>query len=487
MRLYATVACAAIAAALAVPGAAEAKAKAHRHHATAAAGPGVADELALAQQQIAMLTAQVNALQAKMDAPAPAAAVATSHADAALAQAQAAQAQATTALAHADAAARAAAHPIIPDAIKWAADTKVGGTIFFDVSNLYAANRLNSTGASTRAGENGTGINVKRIYVTLDHTFNKTFSANITLDAANVVGSTSTYANTNAANDSSASAQKIVGRGLFVKYAYVQAKLNPLLTVRVGAAPTAWIPFIDGITGTRYVDQNVNERNGLGNSADWGVYALGDLGKYVSYQVGVVNGAGYRKLYVTKDVDVDGRISANYKGLFAAVGGLVGHEGSIVEGVTAYNTYSRINGAVGYKSALFTLGGEYVFAKNLKTVASAPGTAGSPAGVGTEDKTEGFSVFGKFNFTPKLAAIGRYDWVKYLPNENATALTNSHDHFFFAGLQYEPYKFIDLTLLYKRELVNSNGGAGLTTFDVTPVANARTTYDEVGLFGQVKF
>ena len=495
MRFNTSIALAAMAVVLAMPGAAEAKAK-HHHSDQAEAGLSSAEQLQIAQEEISQLQAQLNALQSKIDAVSAgqvAAAQGTPATQAVAAQAAAASQKADTALAVATAAQATASSTA--KATDWAAGTKVGGQVFFNASNVF----VESNGV--RNGNSGAGVNVKRIYLTVDHTFNKVFSANVTLDAANVVGNTSFYANQNGQNSTPGTAggasntvsgktayssQGVVGKGLFVKYAYLQAKLNPALTIRVGAAPTAWIPYIDSITGTRYIDQGLTERDKFGNSADWGVSALGDLfGGHVSYQFGVVDGAGYRKLYVTKYVDVDGRVSAQYDGFFAALGGYVGHEGLVNSSASAnatvpYHTYSRGDAAVGFKNDRFTLGGEYLYARNLNTVTSAP-SGGAPV----DDRSNAFSVFGKVVVTPKVALLGRYDWVKYEPNR--LVATATRDHFFFGGIQYEPYKFVDLTLLYKRELVNDNAGFALGTNDGTFAASAHTTYDEVGLFSQFKF
>ena len=71
----------------------------------------------------------------------------------------------------------------------------------------------------------------------------------------------------------------------------------------------------------------------------------------------------------------------------------------------------------------------------------------------TEDKAEGYSIFGNVNFAKKFSAFGRYDWVK--PNKLGTAQnlnSNTKDHYFNVGLQYEPTKIVDLAIVYKRDV-----------------------------------
>jgi hypothetical protein len=73
-------------------------------------------------------------------------------------------------------------------------------------------------------------------------------------------------------------------------------------------------------------------------------------------------------------------------------------------------------------------------------------------------------------------------------------LTNDNlkDHYFNVGLQWEPVKIVDLALVYKREAVD-NGTIGTqngTIGGANPtgtLVGGRGTYDEVGLFGQLRF
>jgi hypothetical protein len=47
-------------------------------------------------------------------------------------------------------------------------DTRVGGQIFFDVSHISLQNE-NSSGAKIDSAPTGTGFDVKRFYLSLDH------------------------------------------------------------------------------------------------------------------------------------------------------------------------------------------------------------------------------------------------------------------------------------------------------------------------------
>lgn len=468
MRLSSTIALTALAAALVTPVAAEAKAKAHHKAAAEAGEQGLtaAEQLRQAQEQISQLQAQLNALSSKVDSSANSSAVAS-------AQAQAAQAQATADKAVADAAAARAAAAKSEKAVKavaWAADTTVGGTIFFD------ATTINQQANGVKTNNTGTGVNIKRAYITLNHKFNDVFSANITTDISNVAGDTTNTVN--GANVKTGANTGIVGKGFYLKNAYLQAKIDPALWVRVGVAPLPWVPYIESKEGYRYIENVGIDRIGRGTSADWGVHVGGDLGKYISYQVSVIDGAGYRKAYVTNTVDIEGRISANYAGFFAAAGGYTGRLANNVQGTQLFHMAQRLDFAGGYQTKKFTLGGEYWYAKDFN------------GGVtrATEDSTTGFSVFGNYNLTPKWNVFGRYDWVRDATGLSTPGFARVGDHYFNTGLQYEPVKNVDLTLVYKRDV--ARGGTISTqngTIGGALAGGGRGTYDEVGLFGKVSF
>ncbi|MGI8841303.1 MAG: porin, partial [Caulobacteraceae bacterium] len=233
------------------PGAQAAPVK--RHHARAA-GP-TATELEL-KAQVEALRAQVQALEGRLDAQAQGQRQA-------LATAQAAQIQATAATAQASAAQSQVAVAqsqieTLPGEVKtevaaaapksgWWSNTTLGGRMFADVSGI------NNFSNGVRQADSGVDYDIKRLYIIIDHRFNDTFSANFTTDF--------TY-------DSTAGATQ-----LFVKKAYLQAKVGDALIVRAGAADLPWVPFVEGLYGYRYVENTLIDRTKFGTSTDWGLHA----------------------------------------------------------------------------------------------------------------------------------------------------------------------------------------------------------------------
>lgn len=422
--------------------------------------------------EIDALKAQVEALTARLDAQEQNSAQATAAINqaqntAAAAQATATQAQTQVATAQAavpgEVKTQLAALPKAKNA--WANDTVVSGRMYFNYSNVDAKS------AGQKSVADGTGFNIKRLYLGVDHTFSPIFAANVTMDVSNVVGQTAN------ANYNSAAAPALVGRGFYIKKAYLQAKLNPAFIIRVGAADLPWVPYIENQYGYRHIENTLIDRENDGTSADWGIHVLGDLaGGLLSYQFSAINGAGYRNVKVTKSVDFEGRVSTSYKGFFAAIGGYSGKRGNDVQnvalptGLDHVRTATRIDAAAGYKGKLFTLAGEYFHThdwNNTTTLA--------------EDKADGWSVFGNVNFARNWSVFGRYD------HAEPTRVTNDNlkESYYNVGIQWEPVKIVDLALVYKRD--RATNGVVSTTNGSIGAINGKGIYNEIGLFGQFRF
>ena len=462
--------------ALVAPGIALARPAPHVRHG-AASEPSVSEQLRAAQQQIAQLQAQLNALAAKVDAQATAGNPQVQTELAAVqADTAAASAKADTALVQAKAAIDKAANPPLPAALKALANTGISGRMYFNASHVtHAVN-----GIKTGNPDNGGGFAIKRLYLGIDHKFDDVFSAQLTMDADSPVATTS---------------GGIAGRGFFIKKAYLQARIRPELVVRLGAAELPWIPYVEGIYGYRHIESVLVDRTRFGTSTDWGAHISGDLaGGVVSYQLSAVDGAGYRDPHFSRTIDFEGRLSAKYKGFNLAVGGYTGKLGkNLVAAVGApalLRTYNRFDALAAYQGKAgqtpFTLGFEYLYAKNKAFNSTAP-----IAQSALEDAAEGYAGFASINPFRQWSVFGKYENLK--PSKDLHP--GFKEDYFNVGLQWSPAKIVDLALVYKRDQA-SNGA--LSTSDLTSgvigcsasaaiVCAGRGTYDEFGLYGQFRF
>lgn len=416
--------------------------------------------------QIAALKAEVDALRRRLDEDEAAQRTTAQQVEAATQSAASAQQQATTALTQSQKAQVANAAPVSPraetSAPGWWGNTKLGGRFFLNVSNI----RQTSTdllGNGTGNAQNGTQTELKRGYIIVDHKFDDIWSANLTTDFRYNSGGTS---------------KDVL---VFVKKAWVQARINPALNIRVGESDTPWISFVEGLYGYRFVENTLIDRTKFGPSTDWGVHVFGTFGHdLVNYQVSLINGAGYKTLSRNSNtVDLEGRIGISpVKDVTLAVGAYSGRLGKSNDTVNVNHRASRVDAVLAYTGKRVRAGLEYFAARNWNNITTAPEPL--PAASTPNDKSNGWSAFGSYAFTPKISMFGRYDRLKPSRDLNPSM----RDDYFNVGIDYKPIDLIDVALVYKHERV-SHGF--LSTTNGTIGGPDRGSYDEVGLFGQLGF
>ncbi len=336
----------------------------------------------------------------------------------------------------------------------WWQDTKVSGRMYFDVSNI----EHKSDGV--KESDTGTGFDLKRFYVGIDHKFTDMFSANLTTDV--------TYDGTAAE--------------LYVKKAYLDINIDPALDVRLGATDLPWVPFAEDMYGYRYVENTLIDRTKFGTSSDWGVHFKGAFADgLLNYALSVVNGAGYKKpgtIGRSKGVDVEGRVSANYEGFTVGIGGYTGKLGHDIQGSMTHHTATRFDAIAAYHANGFHVGVEYFSANDWNSVTSSSQT----------DKENGWSGFAAYQFDPEWALFGRYDWVQ-VKTEHPCWDAKPRDGYYNVGIEWTPTKIVNLSLVYKHDSVKhgylstSNGTIGGDSF----WPDESGTYNEIGIFGQFRW
>ncbi|WP_240922578.1 porin [Oleiagrimonas sp. C23AA] len=327
-----------------------------------------------------------------------------------------------------------------------AGDTTIGGKMYFDFTNI----NQKDNGAKTDAS--GTGIDVKRFYLSISHQFDDIWSANLTTDF-NYVG-----------NDGETN--------LFVKKAYVQGDFSKAARLRIGSADMPWIPFVEGYYGFRYVENTLTDRLHMANSADWGLHLSGKVGGGVDYAVSAVNGGGYKHPGRSKGVDFEGRVGfAPMDGMIVAVGGYSGKRGDDLQTSSADNTASRGDALIAYASKSFRLGGEYFTAKNWGNVTTP-----------YQDKSDGYSVWGSVAVAPRVNLFARYDHANLSKDIDPKA----KDTYYNAGVEFDVTKGFLLSVAWKHEKQEGNPNLGVPV-SVPFGWHANRKTDEIGVWGQVAF
>lgn len=375
--------------------------------------------------QVRLLQAQVNALTAQINAqPIPTAAPPP----------PLPQTPAVTPVSHAAPVAGGSTAPA----------TTIGGRMYYTLS------QIDQERDGVHQAPSGAGLEVKRFYLSVDHRFSEVFSANLTTDFQ--------YA------------PAIASTELFVKKAYLQGRASEALTLRIGAADTPWIPYAEEVYGYRWIETTVADRTRFGGSADWGVHAFGKVpGTVVSYAVAVLDGGGHRNPSRSKHMDLEGRISAKFDDVNLAVGGYSGQLGRDIEGASALHTARRFDALAAYTPEKFRIGVELFVAENWNNVTLI-----------ATDASRGYSAFGSYLFNKRLSAFARYDHVE----PTRTTAPAREEDYFNLGVTYSPIRNVDIAMVYKHDAVEN----GVIATSNGAIGGGRTgTYDEVGVWGQLRF
>ena len=389
-------------------------------------------------------------------------------------------------------------------------DAVLTGRMYYDITNIQfksTAYTAGVAGATTKTNDS-TGLDVKRFYIGIDKKFSDTWSMNITTDFEQKATVGRTAGTLPASND-------VAEQTMFVKKAYFQGKFDPALVVKVGASDMAWVPYMEGLYGYRYVEQVAVDRLSLGTSTDWGVHVSGDFGDYYgttpfSYQVSFVNGRGYRNNTRGKSMDIEGRLSAKFDQWNFAVGGYTGKLGSpyvagcttvapvtpaptgcaVLAGTVGSLTYTnavqdakRIDASVVWVGDRIRLGAEYFNAHNWAVgngISNAGPRFNTTVVVGTQqvvvtNNARGMSYFGSYRVTPEFTVFGKIDNAKPSSTQ-APAARNVYKNL---GVEYTAFKNINFSLVWKNTDVKAGNSAGLIT--------GRTKTNELGLFAQARF
>lgn len=300
------------------------------------------------------------------------------------------------------------------------------------------------------------GVDVKRFYAGIDYTLNRQISASFVTDIGDKNGK----------------------YDVFVKKAFVQATVAPEFAVRAGAADSPWIPLVEDVYGLRYVEQTLIDRTKLGNSADWGLHALGRIANgLVGYQLSIVNGNGYANPARAKWPTVEARLDAKLiDHVVVATGVSISTLGAT--GNTA-RTGTRYDALLAWSDPWLRAGVEAFLARNF---AQDQVTGTAPA-----NTARGVSVFASVRIPARLGAFGRLDVVQPVA-ETDSEIANTYVN---VGLEYVPHPLVNLALVYKRDAVRT-GAAGFTFTTASgaigsPMPDASGAYQEVGVFSQLKF
>lgn len=382
------------------------------------------------------------------------------------------------------------------------ANTTIGGQVFTDLSYINLEND-NAKGVPVETPPTGTGFDVKRFYLIVNHTFNDIWSANLTTDAQYATATTTTVLASPSGTASALTSQTTSGGAteVYIKKLYLQGAFNRAFVLTAGSADTGWLTLDTNLYGYRWIEKTTTDRLGFANPDDWGVYASGSFGPQdrFYYAVGAVDGGGYKNPTRTKFVDLDSVLAVKPTDwLTVGVGYYEGHLGQVTATNAGYpnNTATRLDGVIAFNYAGLRVGTEYFVARNFKTVNSVTAAVYGTSSIVTSsgaapisDQAAGYSAWASYNFTPKWAVFGRYDHAA-LSEDVAKGLEDNYANF---GVSYEILKQLDVALVDKYERViggsNSISSADANSSYTIGGANATGsgTFREYGVYVQWAF
>ncbi|HEY4126573.1 MAG TPA: carbohydrate porin [Gammaproteobacteria bacterium] len=356
-----------------------------------------------------------------------------------------------------------------------AGDTTIGGVVYADFTSINTQNQ------GTDVDPNGIGTDVTRAYLVVTHQFDDIWSANLTTDfnfASFKAASTSTVTTGGTPGETVTTTTSVTTpqNQIFIKKAYVQGKFDDLAIFRIGSADMPWIPYAENVYGNRFVEKTLIDREGFGNSADWGLN-LNGANSMINYSISAVNGGGYKNPTRSKTVDFEGRLGVTpIDGLTVAVGFYTGDLGQDTEAneakfaattpVTSKNTATRTNLLADWKGAGLNVGVEYFTAKNFGS---------SFIFNNTTDSEDGYSVYGSYDFPDTAFGIyARYDSVK--PKKDTES--SLKDTYYNGGVEWHANKNITWAFGFKSDELKDDS--------VSPASPDLKT-QEVGVWLQAKY
>ncbi|HEY3644769.1 MAG TPA: carbohydrate porin [Gammaproteobacteria bacterium] len=352
--------------------------------------------------------------------------------------------------------------------------TTVSGLFFIDLTGISTTQDapVVPLGAkpAAKTGDidpSGIGLDVKRGYLIVNHSFDDVWSAYLNTDFNYASYKASSSVSGGVPGETVNTSVTTPETQLFIKKLYLQGRFDQWAVLRVGSADMPWTGYVEGLYGYRFVENTMTDRSGFANTADWGVNMNGADGLF-NYSASIVNGNGYKNPSRSKGMDEEFRLGLTPLdgALVIGVGGYFGHRGQDTETTPAVHTASREDLLVGWKAAGLTLGGEWFIADDWNDVLNA----------GTTTKSEGLSLFGSYDFPgTAFSVFARHDQVK--PAKDT--FSQLKDEYSNLGVAWKYNANLTWAVAYKNDKLTDNLKYNLGSDDLKT--------EELGIWAQIKF
>lgn len=255
-------------------------------------------------------------------------------------------------------------------------------------------------------GEHSAAFELSRLYLGYEYFFTKKLSARANIDIGDPgMGDLEMTA--------------------FVKNAYLQYK-SGILSGRFGMISTDQFDIQEEHWGYRYIQKTVQDEFGFGPSSDLGVAVGYSPFKFISADISLLNGEGYKKLQ--SDSILKGTLGITLRPADYLI--IRGYTDVMQDQVTFVFF-------AGITLGEFKAGLEYASQENNQMIA--------------HNDFSGFSVFSSFRFEKKFSVFARFDKVdSEIITGNIHPWNFQNDgRFFLAGMDYSPFEGIRIAPVWK--------------------------------------
>ena len=295
---------------------------------------------------------------------------------------------------------------------------------YFIVSNSFAQNEAESFKPSGKVfmrvfsnfntkitdGTTASAFALDRAYLGYEFNLNRNFSGKINFDIGNP------------GNGSS------LEMTAFLKNAYIKYSTDKF-SVSFGMIPTTQFAIQESKWGYRYVEKSFQDAYKIGSSADLGISASYSFTDWLSADLIIVNGEGYKKVQADKNFKSGlGLTATPVKKLTArAYYDFMGTE----------NTQSTYIAFLGYDFSKASVAAEYNLQQNF---------------VNANGKDlSGISVYATVNPFKNIKVFGRYDYLtsNTLSDETSEWNLSKDGSLIIAGLEFQPVKGLKISPNYR--------------------------------------
>jgi len=261
--------------------------------------------------------------------------------------------------------------------------------------------------------DRSTAFEIKRVYLGYKHNIDDHFSAEVKLD----IGSPEDL-----------SEYSLIRRYAYFKTASLTYRKNNL-TIWSGLFDMRMFKEQESFWGYRYIYKSFQDEYKFGSSADIGVGARYKFNRFLSADLTITNGEGYKNLQADNSYRTGAGLSLypNENSIFRLYYDFLHND-------ITQSTYSAF---IAYRFENFRIGAEYNYEQNYNLI--------------NNHDLFGYSIYGTYIFNEKWEVFGRYDKLSSSIDDSENLPWNIYKDgsAIISGIQFHPTAGVKLSLNYK--------------------------------------